>query len=57
MTHLEPRISLITLGTQDLTRAVRFYRDTFGFAPREGDEGVAFFKLRGCGSPSTRVKT
>ncbi len=50
---MQPRISLITLGVDDLERAVRFYRDGLGF-PTEGIVGtefehgaVAFFELHG----------
>ena len=48
---MRPRISLITLGIDDLERAVRFYRDGLGW-PIEGIVGtefehgaVAFFDL------------
>lgn len=48
---MKPRISLITLGVDDLERAVRFYRDGLGW-PTEGIVGtefehgaVAFFDL------------
>lgn len=50
---MKPRVSLLTLGVDDLDRAVAFYRDGLGF-PTEGvvgtefDHGaVAFFELRG----------
>lgn len=49
---MKPRITLITLGVDDLERAVRFYRDGLGF-PTEGVVGtefehgaVAFFDLQ-----------
>ncbi len=48
---MKPRITLITLGVDDLERAVRFYRDglglpTDGIVGREFEFGaVAFFKL------------
>lgn len=48
---MQPRITLITLGVDDLDRAVRFYRDGLGF-PTKGVVGkefehgaVAFFDL------------
>ncbi|RYF83054.1 MAG: VOC family protein, partial [Comamonadaceae bacterium] len=48
---MKPRITLITLGVDDLERAVRFYRDGLGW-PTEGTVGtefehgaVAFFDL------------
>lgn len=49
---MEPRITLITLGVEDLPAAVRFYRDGLGL-PTEGIVGtefehgaVAFFALQ-----------
>jgi hypothetical protein len=45
---MEPRISIITLGVQDLDRSVRFYRDGLGLPLMEGYEGqIAFFDLDG----------
>ena len=48
---MKPRITLITLGVDDLERAVRFYRDGLGW-PTQGIVGtefehgaVAFFEL------------
>lgn len=45
---MEPRITLLTLGVSDLSRAVRFYRDGLGLPTtyKEGD-GVAFFNTGG----------
>lgn len=50
---MQPRITLITLGVDDLERAVAFYRDGLGW-PTEGIVGqefefgaVAFFELTG----------
>lgn len=46
--HVEPRISLITLGVRDLERSVRFYRDGLGFPlSSASQEGVAFFQTGG----------
>ena len=48
---MKPRITLITLGVDDLDRAVRFYRDGLGFKTdgivgKEFEHGaVAFFDL------------
>jgi catechol 2,3-dioxygenase-like lactoylglutathione lyase family enzyme len=48
---MKPRISIITIGVDDLERAVRFYRDGLGFPTRgivgtEYEHGaVAFFDL------------
>jgi catechol 2,3-dioxygenase-like lactoylglutathione lyase family enzyme len=50
---MQPRITLITLGVDDLERAVAFYRDglgwrTDGIVGREFEHGaVAFFELDG----------
>ena len=50
---MKPRITLITLGVDDLERAVRFYRDglgwnTVGVVGTEFEHGaVAFFDLHG----------
>lgn len=44
---MEPRLSVITLGVDDLQRAVAFYRDGLGL-PTEGITGdICFFKLNG----------
>jgi catechol 2,3-dioxygenase-like lactoylglutathione lyase family enzyme len=49
---MKPRITLITLGVEDLERAVRFYRDglglkTEGIIGKEFENGaVAFFELQ-----------
>ncbi|HVY68658.1 MAG TPA: VOC family protein [Verrucomicrobiae bacterium] len=45
---MEPRITSLTLGVADLTRAIRFYRDGLGF-PTSVEEGahIAFFSTRG----------
>ena len=49
---MKPRITLVTLGVDDLERSLRFYRDGLGF-PTEGIVGtefehgaVAFFELQ-----------
>ncbi len=50
---MKPRITLVTLGVDDLERAVAFYRDGLGWATRgivgrEFEHGaVAFFDLQG----------
>jgi uncharacterized protein len=38
---MKPRITMLTLGVDDLERAVRFYRDALGF-PTEGIIGKEF---------------
>jgi catechol 2,3-dioxygenase-like lactoylglutathione lyase family enzyme len=50
---MKPRITMLTLGVDDLERALRFYRDGLGL-PTEGIVGtqfehgaVAFFQLHG----------
>ena len=49
---MKPRITLVTLGVDDLERAVRFYRElgfsTEGIVGTEFEHGaVAFFRLQG----------
>jgi predicted lactoylglutathione lyase len=50
---MQPRITVLTLGVDDLERAVAFYRDGLGFATKgivgsEFENGaVAFFNLEG----------
>lgn len=44
---MKPRMSMITLGVDDMARAVDFYQNGLGF-PREGEgDEVAFFRLNG----------
>lgn len=49
---MKPRITMLTLGVDDLERAVAFYRDSLGFATdgivgQEFEHGaVAFFELQ-----------
>jgi uncharacterized protein len=44
---VEPRLTLVTLGVEDLDRAIAFYRDVIGWSPASTDGGVAFFDLDG----------
>ncbi len=44
---MEPRISLVTLGVDDLDRAVAFYRALGWPAPQRPDAEVAFFQAGG----------
>ena len=44
---MKPRMSMITLGVEDLARSIEFYGRGLGF-PRHGEnEDVAFFALNG----------
>ncbi len=44
---MEPRISIVTLGVEDLARAVAFYRNGLGLPMINDGEGIAFFQLQG----------
>ncbi|HLX55516.1 MAG TPA: VOC family protein [Ktedonobacteraceae bacterium] len=44
---MESRISIITLGVNDLDTSIRFYRDGLGLPLREGSDEIAFFELTG----------
>jgi predicted lactoylglutathione lyase len=44
---MNPRISMITLGVNDLHVSVRFYRDGLDFPQMESPPEVAFFTLNG----------
>jgi uncharacterized protein len=45
---VEPRVSLVTLGVDDLERSVAFYRDGLGWPKSSvGGDEVAFFKTGG----------
>jgi predicted lactoylglutathione lyase len=42
-----PRMTVITLGVADLSKATRFYATIFGINPNSDYEGVSFFELPG----------
>jgi len=44
---MQPRISMITLGVNDLDTSVRFYQQGLGFPRMESAPEVAFFTLNG----------
>ena len=45
---MNPRISIITLGVEDLERSLIFYRDGLGFpTTRKPESGVIFFQMSG----------
>ena len=44
---MEPRISVITLGVDDMERATRFYRDGLGLPMRDDKPPVVYFQLHG----------
>lgn len=44
---MKPRISMITLGVDDLARSVKFYEEGLGFPKMESPPDVAFFTLNG----------
>lgn len=44
---MKPRISMITLGVQDLDRSTQFYEQGLGFPRMAFEGGVSFFQLNG----------
>jgi catechol 2,3-dioxygenase-like lactoylglutathione lyase family enzyme len=42
---MEPRLSFVTLGVQDLVRATRFYADVLRLPQLPSPPGIAFFEL------------
>ena len=44
---MNPRISMITLGVDDMERSTSFYRDGLGFPQMDSPPEVAFFTLNG----------
>ena len=46
---MDPKITLVTLGVEDIDVSIQFYRDGLGFPlqDREADSDVAFFTLEG----------
>lgn len=44
---MEQRVSLITLGVDDLVRARQFYEQGLGWVPKAAPEGVVFYQLPG----------
>jgi uncharacterized glyoxalase superfamily protein PhnB len=44
---MDQRLSLITLGVDDLRRARRFYEEGLGWAPLQALEEIAFYQLPG----------
>lgn len=44
---MKPRISMITLGVDDIARAVDFYQNGLGFPRHDEGDDVAFFELNG----------
>jgi catechol 2,3-dioxygenase-like lactoylglutathione lyase family enzyme len=45
---VDPRITIVTLGVQDLGRSLRFYRDGLGFTTSwKEEQGIVFFRTKG----------
>ncbi|MEN8258964.1 MAG: VOC family protein [Thermodesulfobacteriota bacterium] len=44
---MKPRISMITLGVDDLEKSVQFYKEGLGFPMMDSPPEVAFFTLAG----------
>lgn len=47
MARVEQRVSLITLGVEDLARSRRFYEQGLGWAPSASGEDIVFYQLPG----------
>lgn len=46
---MDQRLSLITLGVEDLARARRFYEEGLGWTPLQALDEIVFFQLPGLG--------
>ena len=44
---MEPRISVVTLGVEDLERSTEFYRDGLGLPMEESEREIASFETSG----------
>lgn len=44
---MKPRINMITLGTENLSRATQFYEQGLGFPKMDFDGNISFFALNG----------
>ena len=44
---MEQRISLVTLGVENLERARRFYEEGLGWVAKDAPDGVVFYQLPG----------
>jgi catechol 2,3-dioxygenase-like lactoylglutathione lyase family enzyme len=42
-----PRLTVVTLGVEDLRKSTDFYEAIFGISPDPGYEGISFFELPG----------
>lgn len=47
LTDMEQRVSLITLGVDDLDRARQFYEQGLGWVATQAPDGVVFYQLSG----------
>jgi len=49
LSHMKPKISLVTLGVSDLEKSILFYKQGLGFPMQErtGGADIAFFNLEG----------
>jgi catechol 2,3-dioxygenase-like lactoylglutathione lyase family enzyme len=44
---MKPHITLISLGVQDMKRAIDFYQTGLGLRRKKGPENIAFFEMGG----------
>ncbi|MDP1641114.1 MAG: VOC family protein [Phenylobacterium sp.] len=53
---MDQRVSLITLGVDDLNRARSFYEDGLGWRPVSATDDVCFYQLPGLALGSVRAR-
>ncbi len=44
---MKPHITIVTLGVEDLQRAIDFYQNGLGFPRMDDSDSIAFFKMEG----------
>ena len=44
---MNPHITIVTLGVEDLQRSIEFYQNGLGFPRMDDSDSIAFFKMTG----------